>query len=77
MTPEECAKQLVHKYRLLLMESDSDLSHEISITIYSIKFALIAVDEMVELCPVIPYGIYYLQIRDYLLEAKQEIEKLQ
>jgi len=67
MTPKEKAEELVGKYFKLLNYEFGDL-------VYSLRdkqpqqCALIAVDEMIELCEsyVVPY--YY--------EVKQEIEKL-
>jgi hypothetical protein len=81
MTPKEKAEELVHQYRLILLQSDSDLSHEINLTIYAKKCALIAVD-------VILKDYSYMQVvrnansntihsqRVFWQEVKQEIEKL-
>lgn len=81
MTPKEKAEELVHQYRLILLQSDSDLSHEINLTIYAKKCALIVVDEILK-------DYSYMQVvrnvnsntihsqRVYWHEVKQEIEKL-
>lgn len=47
MTPKEKAKELVHKYRMLLMNADTDCGEEILVSILSVQCALIAVDEII------------------------------
>jgi hypothetical protein len=68
MTPKDKAISLIDSYRNILMNEDTECGNEIICTIIAKKCALIAVDEMIELCEsyVAPY--YY--------EVKHEIEKL-
>ena len=46
MTANGKAKYLVNSYRLMLMDTDTECSHEILCTTIAKKAALIAVDEM-------------------------------
>ena len=71
MTPKEKAIELVDKYRIVLIQSDTDASEEILCTIIAKQCALIAVGELLILA-----GFYDKKVWDYLEEVKQEIEKL-
>ena len=46
MNQEEKANELIHKFRIELMDSDSDFGEEIIVSVLSQKFALICVDEV-------------------------------
>lgn len=48
MTPKEKAEELVHKYRMLLMNADTDCGEEILVSILSVQCALIAVGEIIK-----------------------------
>ena len=79
MTPQEKAKELVDKYRLILIHSETDAGEEILCTNISKQSALIAVDEILE-----EYKEDYEEyeskglftIYSWWKEVKQEIEKL-
>ena len=45
MTTKQEAEQLVHKYRIILMNEDTDCGHEILCTEIAKKMALISCDE--------------------------------
>lgn len=87
MTPKEKAEDLVHQCRLILLQSNSELSHEINLTIYAKQFALFAVNEIIKSQPSYPMawnlGIEINGLVDnaifpfnYWKEVKQEIENL-
>lgn len=75
MNPKEKAKELINKFYVELLDTDSDFSEEILITVISKRLALIAVDEIIKSNPFEKgYGepepmVYYWQ------EVKSEIEK--
>ena len=48
MDAKEKAEELVNKYRMILMDEDSDCGNEILCTIIAIKNSHIAVDEILE-----------------------------
>ena len=48
MTPKETADELFNGYYVMLLETDSQISEEITISILSQQLALIAVDEIIE-----------------------------
>lgn len=77
MTPKEKAEDLVHQYRLILLQSDSELSHEINLTIYAKQCALIAVNQVIKEYKIFLQSAPSFDI-DYIYwqEVKQEIEKL-
>ena len=68
MTPKEKAKQLVSKFyiNIPLRDCDNRRPH---------KYALIAVDEILNIDNVKPY-ILHKEIIKYYIDVKQEIEKL-
>lgn len=70
MSPKEKAQELVHKYRMLLMDIGDDYGQEVLLTILSRTCALIAVDEILSLF------ISDCEDTRYFQEVKQEIEKL-
>ena len=74
MTPKEKAEELVEKFLNAKSHKMSDYS-----TIYTPTAkvcALIAVDEIIDILTILPYGMEYLSHIDYWEEVKQEIEKL-
>lgn len=74
MTPKEKAEELVEKFHNAKSDKMSDYS-----TIYTPTAkvcALIAVDEIIDILSVLPYGMEYLSHIDYWEGVKQEIEKL-
>jgi len=72
-TPQQKAKLLVHEYRLLLMESDSEYGEEILVSMLSKKAALIAVEQIINTLYEYHYdsqsGAY-----EFWQEVKTEIE---
>ena len=70
MSPKEKAQELVHKYRMLLMDIGDDYGQEVLLTILSRTCALIAVDEILSLF------ISDCEDTRYFQEVKQEIENL-
>ena len=48
MTPEEKADELFTRYYVMLLETDSQISEEVIISILSQQLALIAVDEIIQ-----------------------------
>jgi len=74
MTPKEKAEELVDKFLNAKSDKMSDYS-----TIYTPTAkvcALIAVDEIIDILTILPYGMEYLSHIDYWEEVKQEIENL-
>lgn len=69
MTPKEKAEELVHKYRMLLMNTDTDYGEEILVSILSLQCALIAIDEIID-------EVSSLVKIEYWHQVKKEIEKL-
>ena len=66
MTPQEKAKELVDKFTVVGLQQRNE----------GIPCALIAVEEILDVIKVIPYGMQYLSARDYFEEVKEEINKL-
>jgi hypothetical protein len=48
MTPEQTATELVNKFRMILMDEDTDCGNEILCTLIAIKSAKITANEMIE-----------------------------
>jgi len=74
MTPKEKAEELVDKFLNAKSDKMSDYS-----TIYTPTAkvcSLIAVDKIIDILTILPYGMEYLSHIDYWEEVKQEIEKL-
>ena len=91
MTPNEKARELIDKYRIILIQSDTDVGEEILCTGIAKQSALIAVDEILNSNPRYPNNVdwddaggshaYYYEAQfeeseKYWDEVKQEIEKL-
>lgn len=77
MTPQEKAKQLVDKYLPTVRGADRYSYNLEDMNIFIAKqCAIMCVDEILIVITEIEYGLMYLNIRDYYLEVKQEIEKL-
>ena len=64
--PKEKAKELVDKFTVVGLQQRNE----------GIQCALIAVEEILDVIKIIPYGMQYLSVRDYFEEVKEEIEKL-
>jgi len=71
MTPKEKAISLVDSYRNILMNEDTECGNEILCTVIAKQCALIAVDEVLNLC----WGNNQVGINHWN-EVKHEIEKL-
>ena len=81
MTPKEKAKELVDKYRVELMLTDTEVGEELLCTSVAKQCALITVDEIIntlnyDIRDVDVRGNILLDLIDYWREVKQEIEKL-
>ena len=70
MTPKEKAEELILKY--LRINGDTEWFHKV----LAKQCSLIAVDEIIDILSVLPYGMEYLSHIDYWEEVKKEIEKL-
>lgn len=81
MTPKEKANELFDKYYVLILQTESDISEELQISILAEKLALIAVDEKIktvqDICD-IKNGMTKEELEHitFLLDVKNEIEKL-
>ncbi len=73
MTPKEKAKELVSRYKNLIMDEDTDCGNEPLCTLIAMKCALIAVDEIIQSFNDVmipnPFNQYWQKV-------KQEIENL-
>jgi hypothetical protein len=82
MIPQEKAQELVDKYRLILINTETDAGEEILCTNIAKQCALIAVDEMMEVYASSLYAmglekhVAEITQSEYLQQIKQEIEKL-
>lgn len=76
MTPKEKADELFTRYYVMLLETDSQISEEIIISILSQQLALITVDEIIE--EVIESANNEIKSTRviYWQKVKQEINKL-
>jgi hypothetical protein len=74
MTSKEKAEELVHKYRMLLMDIGDDYGQEVLLTILSRTSALIAVDEILNHHSQ-EQSLYRID-KYYWQQVKQEIENL-
>lgn len=66
MTPQQKAKELVDKFSVVGLQQRNE----------GVACALIAVEEILDVIKIIPYGMQYLSARDYFEEVKEELEKL-
>ena len=83
MTAKEKARDLVDKYLLSPIDFPyKDTQDGVCIgngyMLYNSakQCALIAVDEVMSVITVVPYGITYLSLVDYWQDVKEEIEKI-
>jgi hypothetical protein len=79
MTPKEKAEELVDKFRITLMNEDTDCGNEILCTSIAIQQSIIAVDEILNNFGLRTNGQnFYTEYKavEYYQEVKQEIEKL-
>ena len=72
MNQEDKANELIHKFRIELMDSDSDFGEEIIVSVLSQKFALICIEEILEIDYV--FGSY--SKREYWQGVKEQLLKL-
>jgi hypothetical protein len=76
MTPKEKADELFTRYYVMLLETDSQISEEVIISILSQQLALIAVDEIIEeIVESTDNEVKSMRII-YWEKVQQEIEKL-
>jgi hypothetical protein len=80
MTPKLKAEKLVDTYRIILMDEDTDCGNEVLCTLIAKKFALIAVDEILNSNPCCEDSdrggnFQWASNEYYWQEVKQEIEK--
>jgi len=74
MKAKEKAEELVNKYRMILMDEDTDCGNEILCTLIAIKNALIAVAEIIEH---ISKGADYGGLKKmYWTDVKTELEAM-
>jgi hypothetical protein len=74
MTAKDKANQLVHQYRMLLMNIGDDYGQEILVSILSRECSLIAVDEILNHHSQ-EQSLYRID-KYYWQEVKQEIDRL-
>jgi hypothetical protein len=65
MAPQEKAKELVDLFTVIGLQQRNE----------GIQCAIIAVDEILDVIKLMPYGMQYLSARDYFEEVKEEIQK--
>lgn len=80
MTPKEKATSIYNQYYILLLETDSDISEEILISILAKKCAMLSVKEVVE-----QWGVIDVYLADgrgelnqnlkYWYEVREELNK--
>ena len=79
MTTKEKAEDLIHQYRIMLMDYGDDYGEEILVSILSSRCALIAVDEILNALkhpPNFNRQVVNINTLEYWAEVKQEIENL-
>jgi hypothetical protein len=76
MTPEQRALSIVHTYRMILMDADTDCGNEILCTSIAIKNALVAINQMILLIDVLPLDEHVIELFDYVQKVKNELKKL-
>ncbi len=80
MKPKDKAISLVDSYRIILMNQDTECGEEILCTVIAKQCALIAVEQMILVLPFTDTNAslkyYTIHLQKYLLEVKQEINKL-
>jgi hypothetical protein len=77
MTPKQKAEDLIHQYRMMLMDYGDDYGEEILVSILSSRCALIAIDLHLEELSKMKLIFSDREIHyKYWKEIKQEIEKL-
>ena len=75
MTKEK-AEELVNKYRIILMDQDTDCGNEILCTIIAIKNAHIAVDEILEFMDKFNIDIEYAHQAKWWTNVKIELDNM-
>ena len=72
-TPKDKAEELVNRFRIVLMNEDTECGNEILCTSIAIKNALIAVDEIIESSI---YNAVWASQVPYYEEVERELRKL-
>ena len=78
-SPKDKAEELVHTYRVLLMDDGEDYGEEILVSMLSKQCALIAVGEIIEATTKIldeGEGFQLIESNPYWQETRKEIESL-
>jgi hypothetical protein len=77
MTSKEKARELVHTYRVLLMDDGEDYGEEILVSMLSKQCALVSVIEVINSNPHSnPFTTIPVSTMDYWIKVKKEIAKL-
>jgi uncharacterized membrane protein len=76
MSPKEKAISLVNRYRIILMNEDTECGNEILCTGIAKRCALIAVDEILDVDYFDMSEEHFENIMEYWEQVKHEIEKL-
>lgn len=77
MTAKDKAEQILHKYRMMLMNEGEDYGEEILVSLLSTKCALIAVDQIILANPHSnPFNTEVVSTMDYWLDVKKHIQNL-
>jgi hypothetical protein len=77
MTVKEKAESLVNRFRIVLMNEDTDCGCEILCTSIAKKNATIAVDEIINANPHSnPFNTDVYSTMSYWLDVKKELEKI-
>jgi len=77
MKPIDKANDLVDRFRMVLMNEDTECGNEILCTIISKQNALIAVDELIKASPTkSPINMPHFKAVKFWQEVKYEIEKI-
>ena len=76
MTPKEKADKLFSRYYVMLLETDSEISEEITISLLSKQLTLIAVDEIINCDSFFKTLVDAKAFTNYWYEVQQEIKKL-
>jgi hypothetical protein len=77
MDAKEKAQELVHRYRMLLMDEGEDYGEEILVSMLSKQCAFITVIQVINSNPHSnPFTTEPFSTMDYWIKVKKEIEKL-
>jgi len=77
ISPKKKAKELIDKYRIILMNKDTDCGNEILCTTIAIECAIVDVANTIDSRPYFPNTIKYTDCpRDYFDEATEYWQKV-